>query len=332
VPGIESVWTPELNPADARAFDDFIGSARGGHFSQTRAWARVEVANRPTDVRFFLARRGGCVVGAALVTRRKLPLGIGRFSASALRGPVCDRPEDLSEVLEALLGLVRRDGAVRFAVMPYWSDPEKNQVESVLRRMRFKDVQRPRSLHVRSLRVDLSALPWDDPFSGPEMRKVRHEIRRAERAGGSARPGERRDLQKIREWHEERLQLQGNRVPARGYFDALGDHFLTPKEHGAFFVCERAGEPVSAVFVARSGGLASYVIGDSDSQAVAFPKLVLPIASAIAWAKAEGLSQFDLGGISMRSHDDEKYARVADFKRSFSRTEIEVVGRHARWF
>jgi lipid II:glycine glycyltransferase (peptidoglycan interpeptide bridge formation enzyme) len=329
---LDTVWSSELSAADGEAYDSFVATAGGGHYSQTRSWAKVATAARPFVPRYFLARRDGRVVGAALILKTQAFGAVALPFAQVERGPVCDDPEQMPDVLEALLDQSHHHGILRLSVMPYWADDAKPRVERILRQHGFADRQSFGGRHARSLRLDLTSLPADEPFAGSALSQVRHEIRRAERAGAIARYGQKRDLNAIRDMQEQLLRLEGKRPPATAWYEALAEYFLSCEERGAMFVCEHEEKVVAAIFVARHGALATYAMGASSGDDLRFPKMVLPMAAAIAWARQNGVESFDLGGIPMDGDTDAKRASIAHFKRSFSRTEIALVHEHVRWF
>jgi lipid II:glycine glycyltransferase (peptidoglycan interpeptide bridge formation enzyme) len=329
---LDTVWSSELSAADGEAYDSFVATARGSHYSQTRSWAKVATAAKPFVARYFLARRDGQVVGAALILRTQA-LGVAALPfAQAERGPVCDDLEDVPDVLEALLGQARRHGILRLSVMPYWSGDAKSRAERILKQHGFVDRQSFGGRHARTLRLDLAPLPADEPFAGSALSQVRQNIRRAARAGAIARHGQKRDLIAFRDLHEQLLRRDGKRTPATAWYEAIAEYFLSSDEQGAMFVCEHQGNVVAAIFVARHGALATYAMGVSSGDDLRFPKMVLPMASAIAWAGQNGVESFDLGGIPMEGDLDAKRASIAEFKRSFSRSEIALVHEHVRWF
>jgi hypothetical protein len=325
---LDAVWSSQLSAADGQAYDRFVATASGGHFSQTRSWAKVVTAAKPVIPSYFLARHDGRVVAAALILRTKLllPLPVAQIE----RGPVCDDPNCLPEVLGSLLHQARRHGILRLSVMPYWSGEEKTQVEGILSKHGFADRQTFGGRHARTLRLDLAQLPDDEPFAGRALHQVRQNIRRAERAGAIARQGRKEDLTAFRAMHEQ--LLDGKQPPAASWYDALAAYFLSGNEQGAMFVCAHQESIVSAIFVARHGKLATYLMGASSAEALRFPKMVLPLAAAIAWAKQNGVESFDLGGIPLEGDNDAKRASIAEFKYSFSRNEIAMVHEHVRWF
>jgi lipid II:glycine glycyltransferase (peptidoglycan interpeptide bridge formation enzyme) len=325
---LDAVWSSQLSAADGQAYDRFVAAARDGHYSQTRAWAKLATASKPFAPIYFLARRDGRVVAAALVLRTKLllPLPVAQIE----RGPVCDDPNCLPEVLVTLLHHARAHGILRLSVMPYWSGEEKPLVEEILRRQGFADRQTFGGRHARTLRLDLAQLPDDETFAGRALHQVRQNIRRAERAGAIARQGRKEDLTAFRAMHEQ--LLDGKQPPAAAWYDALAAYFLSGNEQGAMFVCEHQGSIVSAIFVARHGKHATYLMGASSAEAVRFPKMILPLAAAIAWTKQNGGEFFDLGGIPLEGDIDVKRASIAEFKYSFSHNEIALVHEHVRWF
>ncbi|MDE2133796.1 MAG: peptidoglycan bridge formation glycyltransferase FemA/FemB family protein [Alphaproteobacteria bacterium] len=329
---LDTVWSSRLSAADGDAYDSFVATARGGHYSQTRAWARVAEAARPVVTRYFLARRDGRVVGAALVLRARtlamLPLPIAQIE----RGPVCDDPGDMPDVLEALRGQTRRHGILRLSVMPYWAGEAKKRVERSLKERGFSDVQSYAGSHVRALRLDLSSLSAHDPFAGNEFTKLRKELRRSERAGATSRRGREEDVDKFRGMLEQRLRSEGRRTPIKSYYGALKDYFLSCESQRAMFVGEHEGDAVSAIFVTRHGPVAAYAAGASSARELSFSKMVQPMSCAVLWAKEQGSTSFDFGGMPMQGDTDPKRNSIALFKRSFSRTEIDLVHEHVRWF
>ena len=329
---LDTVWSSELSTADGEAYDSFVATARGGHYSQARSWAKVATAAKPFVARYFLARRDGRVVGAALILRTQVLRTLALPFAQIERGPVCDDPEQMPDVLEALLDQSRRHGILRLSVMPYWAADAKPRAERILKQHGFADRQSFGGRHARSLRLDLASLPADEPFAGSALSQVRQNIRRAVRAGAIARHGQKRDLIAFRDMHAQLLHLDGKRPPAAAWYDALANYFLSCEERGAMFVCEHQGNVVAAIFVARHGALATYVMWASSVYELRFPKMVLPMASAIAWATQKGVDSFDLGGIPMEGDTDAKRASIAEFKHSFSRAEIAFTHEHVRWF
>ena len=59
--------------------------------------------------------------------------------------------------------------------------------------------------------------------------------------------------------------------------------------------------------------------------------LVVPaLVAAVEWARGLGCD-FDLGGVPMTGDTDEKRLSIAQFKRDFSKTRVELIGQYSRW-
>ena len=222
---LEATLASELTVTDGRAYDQFVATAPAGHYTQTRAWARVATAGRPFAPLYFLARRAGTVIGAGLVLRScfgVVPLPFAQLE----RGPVCARLEDLPEVLAALRHCCLQRGIFRLSVMPYWTGDDRAKVEKILSAAGFTDCQRFAGRHVRTLRLDLTALNSEKPWSASGLSKVRQNIGRASRTGASARLGRREDLAAFRAMQASLLAPEGKKPPPDAWYQALGDYFL----------------------------------------------------------------------------------------------------------
>lgn len=320
---LEIAYGTALSERDGADFDTFVDRARAGAYPQARAWAPVAVAGRRFAVRYFLARRDGKVVGAALVLR---PRAVGPLVAPASiveRGPVVDDIADLPDVLRAL----RRRVPGRVQVMPYFADDQAREVEALLARERFRVVHEFSSAHARSLRVDLTP---KDLFAGKTGESLRRKIRQAEKAGATARRGTASDLAALERLYADLMRGQERSDKPRVYWDALGA-MVERDERGAVFVAEHEGEAISALFVARHGPIATFVIGASGQQEKSFSKMVPSMTAAIRWAKDVGCTLFDMGGIPMEGDTDPKRTSIAQFKMDFAKTPVSLVREHARW-
>jgi hypothetical protein len=331
---LETTWMCELEGSEAREYDRFVLDAPCGHFAQTRAWAPVARRSRPCEVRFFLAKEGGRIVGSALVLRgRAGPLRLP--FAHVERGPVCARTDDVARVLTALAAETRRRGVARLTVMPYWSGESAVRVQDALRSTRFRDAQGLDGSHAVTLRVDLSPPSDDAVLAGGSRAQLRRLWREAVRAGATVRTGAREDMASHRGLLLRRLSAEGTRDKPESWYDALASLLARHEAGGttgALFVCEHGGATVGTALVLRHGPLATYVQGATSPSRTPFSKSVLPLVAAIRWARAQGCREFDLGGIPLPEDSDPKRAAIAHYKAHFSKTRVRLVRAHGRWF
>lgn len=314
-----------LSPANAAIYDAFVDRARGAHYTQTQAWRAIARAGKYVHSAYFLAMDGKDVIGAAHVLRPRLGLVPGPV-AFALRGPVCDSPAELARVLPLLTKTLRRRGVLRLHVMPYFSGAEKADAEHVLGENRFRDVQVNGGAHVRTIRLDLRG----DPFAGGDRESLRRKLKQAEKAGVRAFRGKSSDVVALALLYRQMMRQQSRPSKSRAYFDAVARFVDT--DRGALFLSEAENEAVAVAFVVRHAELATFVLGASTIAQKPFSKMAPAMAEAVRWAKAEGCTAFDLGGLPRPGDRDAKRTQIARFKLDFGKSPIDLVGEHARWF
>jgi hypothetical protein len=295
-----------LTRAEAVAYDQFVATAPSGHYSQTRAWARVAAAERSVEPLFFLVRYGREVIGTGLVLRPVLG-GVPLPWARIEHGPVTAMPEDLPEVLSALRQTCLAKGIVRLSVRPNWTDPNRLIVESLLDQDGFTPNPRIGGCLARAKRLDLNALNDRKSWSANNLVEIRRDIGRAAQAGVSVRPGRREDL----------VRLQTMTASSAAWSEAFAGYFLRPG--AAMFVSEFRGSLISAVFTTLHKGLVSLVRVLSTSQPLPFSSTVLAATEAVQWARRMGAQAFEEGEASRFGFA------------GYCRTEFLLVGEHVRW-
>jgi peptidoglycan pentaglycine glycine transferase (the first glycine) len=327
---LDVVWAKSLSAADGDDYDRFVRESAAGHYAQTRAWARVAHATRPSVLRWFLAREAGRVMGAALVVRTALgpfPLPV----ATVDRGPVVRAPGDLARVTAALVHAARADGVLRLAVMPYWADHAADEATRALEALGFRDVQRPDGAHAETLRIHL-ATTTDEALVGPGRERLRRRVAQAERAGARARRGTRTDFEEHRRQTSRMMRAQRRSTRGASHYDALWEDMLEGGSRGALFVCEHEGRIVATVVALRHGDFAVYAQGATTLEPSKISKSVPPLLAAIRWAREEGCRVFDLGGIPTTDDTDDKRRRIAHVKLDFANAPVRLVREHARLF
>jgi lipid II:glycine glycyltransferase (peptidoglycan interpeptide bridge formation enzyme) len=331
---LETVWTDALAGADAADYDRFVDAAAGGHAAQTRGWAKLATTGRRFDTRWFLAREaGGAVVGAALVLR---PRAIGPLAlpvAIVERGPVVAAPDDLARVVPAFVSVARKHGVARVQVMPYFADADAERAEAALAAAGLRDVQELDGAHAATLRLAIAGKTDDAILEGKDRKKLRYELKHAAKIGATVRRGEPKDMGELARLYEALMGSQGKSGKPAAWFDAAAAHLLDPAAaRGALFLCDHAGETLSAVLVTRHANVATFLMGASIPSPRPFSKMALPLMEAIRWAREAGATIFDMGGVPLEGDDDEKRAAIAQFKFDFTKTRTRLVREHARWF
>lgn len=320
------VFARALAERDAEDYEAFVARARGGHYSQTQAWARSFGKTLWRTPWFFLARERGAVVGAAVVLVPR-----ARVVGLSERGPVVDATEALAGVLSGLAAASRAHGIFRLGVMPYWAGDDAVRAEEALRGAGFRDVQTPDGAHAASLRWPLDTPSEDALLEGPSRKKLRHELRHAERSGVRVRSAGVSDTPNLVALDDALARAQGRRPRGAEWFARMHAYLAAGASRGALFLAEQDDAPLAWVLVLRHGELAVYVAGASDPAPRPFSKMAQAVFAAACWARKEGARSFNLGGVPMDGDSDAKRAAIARFKHDFTKDRVRLVRAHARW-
>lgn len=301
---IDVTWAARLTDADAAAYDALV---ERGHFFQTRASAALARAGRPRQVRHVLVRVRGQPVGAAQLLR------LGPF-AWIERGPVVASAAVLPATLGAIERAARRRGIAWLQVSPYLD----HSATGALHACGYTPEPGFAGLHRQTGRLAIGTIE-QDLLAGPARAKLRTELRRAVRHGAAARADD----------------PVGPMLLARfaGRPESWGRAVAGLVATGACVVVvgSDASGPVGAVLVSAHGGLATYLAGAATSADRPYGKLLLPLVTAIGWARARGVPTFDVGGLPAPGDTDPKRAAIARFKAMFAPEPMALVAPHRRW-
>jgi lipid II:glycine glycyltransferase (peptidoglycan interpeptide bridge formation enzyme) len=325
---ITTTWTRALRTSDQRGYQAFIEAAPSGSYAQSPHFAALLTAGRVFSPRYFIARRGEHIVGAAQVLRAKLPgpLSLPAPAVVIERGPVTASVGDLPFVLRALRRQLLLRGVVHAQIMPYWAGSAVPEVEASLARAGYVPSQQNDGAHACTLRI---ALERDqDPLGGSALSKLRSMLRQCDRANVQTRPGAAADVPQLRALHDEMMRAQNMGTKSPSYFDALAATLQAGVAR--LYVSEQDGAMLAAAYVTVHGAQATYVLGASGAQKTQFSKMAPAVAAAVRAAASEGLRVFDLGGVPMEGDDDARRNSIALFKFHFAKERVPLVREHAR--
>jgi hypothetical protein len=300
---LQTTWTARLSAEDGTAYDALV---ERGHFLQTRIAAALARAGRARQVRYVLVRAGGQLVGAAQLLR------LGPL-AWIERGPVTTAAA-LPVTLAAIERAARRRAVAWLQISPYLDDGATPS----LRALGYQAEPGFAGLHRHTGRLAIGRSE-DELLAGPARAKLRTEIRRALRHGARARTDDPVGPMLL-------ARLAGR--PASWGRAVAG---LVATGTCAVVVGHDAAGPVGGVLVSAHGGLATYLAGAAIADSRPYGKLLLPLVGAIAWARARGVSTFDVGGLPAPGDTDPKRAAIARFKAMFAPDPVALIPPHRRW-
>jgi lipid II:glycine glycyltransferase (peptidoglycan interpeptide bridge formation enzyme) len=289
-------------------------------FLQSQAWGDLKT-------RFgWRARRLGLVDGDGVAraglqlllrTMRPLPLLPGVGVAYVPRGPLGDAPPDaLRELLAATIQAASRSGASFLRIEP----PAHSfaTLGPVLAELGFARTAQ----YVQIRATGLIALrPEEDEILAGFKSKTRYNIRLSERRGVELRAAAGAD--DLNAFHAMTVVTgarDGFAVHGSGYYAAAWEAFQP--DAGRLLIATVEGEDVGALFVVRSGGVATYLYGASTGAGRrAMPNYRLQWA-AMRWAREQGCHTYDLWGMIDPEITQDPMAGVHRFKQGFQPDEV----------
>ena len=290
---------------DDVAWDRFLHTVPGGHYTQTSSWGRFRSGFGWHAVRVVVRDRTGIVGGAQLLVRSVGPFGaIGYLH----RGPVVAprSPHALALTLEGVERLCRRHRVRYLALRPATAD---RGVAAQFERWGARPgMLLQGDLAPSTARVALAASP--DDILARMRRSTRGNIRRGLSRGLVARRGDGADLPKLLHLLEVAAQRRGTSPPSRTRYRHLWDA-LHPHGLAHLFLVEQAGVPVSAQLAIRFGDtLYSHLMGWSGTHAQRKPNELLEW-TAMLWARDHGCRYYDFEGVDRPGGDGGSEPRAA---------------------
>lgn len=310
-----------LEGALASEYDQFVDTARGGHYMQTRAYGDVASVGKRVERRFLIARSGGRIRGAALALRSRVGF-IPSPSIIMERGPVVDSPEDLEEVLTAMVKTLSRHGVLKIRMQPYWSGSDAIVAARALARVGTAGSEDRDGPHTTTLRLDLD-MPRAEIFAGSERSFLRNKVKQAEKLGVTTKQLGVEGLTTLANLYNTMMSEQSMEGKPESFFDALAA--LVRAERATIFQCDHDGAPVGSVLVIRHGEQVTFHLGATSGEKKPFKKMLLPLVRAAEWAHEVGAKRFDLGGVPEEDDKDDKRNAIAQFKFDFSKTRVALL-------
>ena len=311
------------NAGDLEEFQRFLEENPGCHFAQSPLWARVKTGWK---YELVLSEDGaGKIIGGAGVLIKKLP-----FFGSLLycpRGPVCgEDPRVFEDVTAGLKSLMDRYRS--FAVI---AEPDILEADAAFREAseklgwRFgknrdaRDIIQPRSL----FRIDLQGKTGVEVM-GAFHKRLRYNIRLAQRRGVAVAEGGREDLDAFSELMEVTARRDGFAARGREYYYRLWDA-LAP-EHLTMLTAKFENELLAAGLFVHMGGKTWYLYGASGDERRNLMPCHLMQWEAIQRAIERGDRLYDLRGFLEITDETDPKSGLYRFKRQFGGDLVRLVG------
>jgi lipid II:glycine glycyltransferase (peptidoglycan interpeptide bridge formation enzyme) len=283
-------------------WDAFLQDIPGAYFAQSSLWAQVKVQQGYEPLRLTVSRQGRIVAGAQLLMRPMKGLGtLGYVS----RGPVLaqDDPFMMRETIAALTAAAAQAGVRALIVQPHGHGQGP---ADLLAAGGFRPTERTVA-PVHTLLLDLQ--PDIDAIMAQLKSRTRYNVRVSGRKDIVIRHGGEEDLENYSRLATLTGQRQGFSIPSYAYYRRLWQ-ILAPAGQAKLFLAEYQGELIAAQLAIAFGDTVvnrMTVWGGREGKRKPNEGLMW---AAIQWAKEQGYSCYDFGGLSPKGA--EAYESRAD--------------------
>lgn len=287
------VVTDRPGSEQLRAWDELVRSCPLADVAQLSAWARLR-SQAGYRARYVFVEESGRLLAGAQVLVRRLPIvgEIGYVPYGPLLAPEAVERTDVADAVAAGL----RDLAARHTRMLFVQPVEGGgESAAALRRVGFRasaaEVAPAASVHV-DLTVD------EEQLRRGLSKRLQRWTRTWEHRGVTVRPGAADDLPLLAGLLAQTAEHQGFSPFQVDYLRAMHEE-LAAEGHLVSFVGEVDDRPVAMALLTGCGSvLRARLVGlDRSDEAARLNVSAAIYWTAMRWAKAEGYSWFDFGGL-----------------------------------
>lgn len=290
---IRVVVSADPGPNALRQWDELVARVPGSDVTQLSGWSSVRRRAGYAPLYLF-AWRGDELLGGAQVLLRSVPLfgRIGYVSYGPLVGPEAPR----SACVRAIAQEMRRLAGGSLAALFLQPTDGHDDVTVELLALGFR-ASTAGVAPAATVRIDLSQ--EESALRAGLTKRIRRWTGKWERSGVTVRRGGPADVSVLTDLIGRSAAHQGFTELSPDYVRAMHRE-LSAGDHVEIFVGEVDGVPVAAELLTVCGGVLRCRFTGLDRSS---PAIRLSVTSALdweamRWAKAHGLREFDLGGLS----------------------------------
>jgi peptidoglycan pentaglycine glycine transferase (the first glycine) len=331
-----------------QSWNELIASLPLAHLLQTWEWSQVKAKYGWQAMPFVWQGGMGKPVAAAMVLKRRFPVGGFAKKMCVLyipKGPLMDWEDAAlrARVLENLHDFAKRQGAIFIKIDPdvalgtgvprteeavEFNDGQAVLSELEQRGWKFSQDQ----IQFRNtVLIDLA--PSEDELLRRMKQKTRYNVRLAQKKGVTVRAGKVDDLPLLYRMYAETSVRDGFLIREEGYYQTVWRNFmsvpLSTFGHQPFsepLIAEVDGEPVGAISMFYFAGQAIYLFGMSrDEHREKMPNYLLQW-EAMRRAKTLGCQIFNLWGAPDEFDESDELWGVFRFKEGLGGTVFRTVG------
>lgn len=310
----------QIDIAEKDKWDDFVSRSPFGHLFQTFEWGEVAKRLGWYPIRLALEENGEFKALASLLCREK---SLGKTSFLYVpRGPIFDmnNPADFYFLVGQLKKVAQEKKAVSLKINP--AIEKISSVKQIYRASNFVPSPR-REMHVCTYRINLDKT-IDELWVALKGR-TRTAIRTAERKQVMVKNSDSMsNLKAFYSLYSSMGRRKDFPVQSFEFFEDVWNKFL-PKGQAKVFTAYYEKEAVSTAFLLVFARKCEYLWGAVNDQFRNVSPSQKLHWQIIKWAKQEGLSTYDLGGVPP---DPDELPGITLFKSSFGGDFTELIGEY----
>ena len=315
----------DLDRDEAGRIDSFLAGGPATAHMQRIIWPEVAKISRLQHYRYLVCEEDGGIVLAAVI--RFTALFPGLFLAVMPGGPVVHDISVFSRCLPTVKKTLQQAGAVTVVVNPIWAEDDADAVSAALVDNGFEELPNDnRAMYRITGYVDLQQSE-DQIFTGLKY-SCRKAIRRAAELGLTVRSARDEDdvlrLQALCEEFFGRKKLEVAGAP-----DLVDQLRYVESTGGVFHLAEVDGHLVGGHVAFGEGRRAVSKTLASLPMLPNLPRNHNLLWEAIRSLKAQGFTEFDIGGLSERVTREGKYEGRDLFKMAFKPRVVRLVPTYA---
>jgi lipid II:glycine glycyltransferase (peptidoglycan interpeptide bridge formation enzyme) len=332
----------------ASAWNELIASLPLAHLLQTWEWSQVKARYGWEAVPFVWNNAAGTPAAAAMVLKRRFPIGGFAKKMCVLyipKGPLLDWADAATRlrVLGDLQSLAKQQGAIYIKLDPDVTlgtgmPGTDGALENISGQVILSELKQygwkfsPDQIQFRNtVLIDLT--PSEDEMLGRMKQKTRYNLHLAQKKGVTVRPGTEADLPLLYRMYAETSVRDGFLIREQGYYQNLWKSFMAvtgPASSSQPFtealIAEVNGEPVGAVSVFYFARQAIYLLGMSrEVHREKMPNYLLQW-EAMHRAKERGCITYNLWGAPDEFHPGDGLWNVFRFKEGLGGYVSRTIG------
>lgn len=321
----------KLNEEQKKQWFEFWNNCRHSYARQHYIYGEIERAKGRIPI-YTTGYVNGCLVCIAIFSIRPMFFG-NKFSLEAycLRGPAFDDVSFFKEFIQLVITQFRQLHIGSIRISPYWQFPEAEEVESILKELKFDPYTQ---IGCRENTGFVTLSENENEMMSNLSKKVRYNIRRAQKEGISFRPIFNMNEALVAYRCLKFMRSKRGLIPmSQSEFEATFEHVFKNQKHGLLLGAFLEKNFLAALWLIKGLHIVNtpcYAIEPKACKRLA-KKLTIghPLWwKGMLWAKEKGCLWLDVEGYSENTERSNSVYQIHRFKKQFHPIATQIISQH----